>query len=123
MSPFFGRYSDTLLVSLNNRVAIRERTAFCSDEGIIQSTAGFPRNTCQRHSGATSGISFTDLRKDSGFNACEMRIIPKDVRDLEALTCSNVGLDQQSHNAHHRMTAGVFFPSSPLDQLWGHEIG
>jgi len=45
----------------------------------------------------------------------------KDIRDLEVLTCSDVRLDQQPHDAHYRMPAGVFFPRPPLDQLWDRE--
>jgi len=54
---------------------------------------------------------------DGGFNACETSMMHKDIRDLEALTCSDVRLDQQPHDAHYRMTAGVSSPRPPLDQL------
>ena len=58
---------------------------------------------------------------DGGFNACETSMMHKDIRDLEALTCSDVRLDQQPHDAHYRMTAGGSFPRPPLDQLWDRE--
>jgi len=55
-------YSNTLLVSLNNRIAIRERAMSCSCGRTIRSPAGpFPHNTCS--SGATTGISLTDMHK------------------------------------------------------------
>ncbi|KAH9964830.1 hypothetical protein BC827DRAFT_1265505 [Russula dissimulans] len=71
-------YSNTLLVSLNNHIAIRERAMSCSCERIIQSPAGsFPHNTCS--SGATTGISLTDMRKTPN----TVKIIPLGGLDVD----------------------------------------
>lgn len=54
--------------------------------------------------------------------ACETRVMRKNIKDLEALTCNDVGLDCQSHYAHQCMPGAVVHPSIPLGQLWGRRI-
>lgn len=57
-------YSNTLLVSLNNRIAIRERSLPSSGERNVRSPVGsFPTITCR--SEATTGFSLMDLSKAS----------------------------------------------------------
>jgi len=56
-------YSNTLLVSLNNRIAIRERTVFLSGETGLRSPAGFPHNTCRSGVTIRISLSLTDTRE------------------------------------------------------------
>jgi hypothetical protein len=65
------RYSNTLFVSLNNRISIRDASVACG--GVVRSPAGtFPGTG---HSEATTDIVLMDMEKEKHENALKVRAL------------------------------------------------